>query len=138
MKQELLPFREHMCPPRFLFGVRVDHLFSLLCCVVFFFCLSSLCVFYAQCCQRLECPFGFLLLLFPVIIYISADMSIPNVPLLFIENKLYSHHWRLTHCIEISTTAMKVSSRVCVLNRGIYFIPFKTIFLLDFVNFPTV
>ena len=95
MKEELLLFREHMCPPLFLVGVRVDHLFSFLCCVVF----SFVCLRYVSCIpsvvNRLECPFGFLLFLFPVIIYVSADMSIPNAPLLFIE-KLYCHHWRLT------------------------------------------
>jgi hypothetical protein len=66
-------------------------------CVVL--CFSFVCLRYVSCVpsvvNRLECPFAFLLFLFPIIIYVSADMSIPNAPLLFIE-KLYRHHWLLT------------------------------------------
>ena len=48
-----LPYASIWVHPRFFGGSLVAHIFNFLCCVVFLFCLSSSCVLYAQCFQRL-------------------------------------------------------------------------------------
>jgi hypothetical protein len=65
-------------------------------------------------------------------------MSIPNAPLLFIENKFYSHLWRLTPHILLKYLHQPGKWASCMCIRGIKFTPFYTIFLLDFGTFPTV
>ena len=53
---ELLILREHLGWPPVSCGVRLPHLFSFLCCVVFFLCLFSSCVLCIQCCQCVWLP----------------------------------------------------------------------------------
>ena len=59
--QELLTLREHLSSPSVFGGVRVTHLFTFLCCVLF--CLSSSCVPNVASVSGLsilDLPFGFL------------------------------------------------------------------------------